>query len=78
MPLFEKKQHTEYLFSRLSRAKYDGYAAVELQARLLLAKAELESGKRAAARFDKLQADAHSKGFLLIAREAGAALPRGH
>lgn len=60
------------------QANHEGYAAFELRSRFLLAKAELRSGKRAAARarFDKLQSDARSKGFLLIARQASASLPR--
>jgi tetratricopeptide (TPR) repeat protein len=60
------------------QAKRDGYVAFELEARLLLAQAEIESGKLAAARghLDKLQADARSKGFLLIARKAHVARPR--
>jgi hypothetical protein len=58
-------------------AKHDGFAAFELEARLLLAKAELRVGRpRAArARLDRLQSDASRKTFLLIARQALASLP---
>jgi thioredoxin-like negative regulator of GroEL len=60
------------------QAKRDGYVAFELEARLLLARAEIESGKLAAAQahLDKLQTDARNKGFLLIARKAHVASSR--
>jgi eukaryotic-like serine/threonine-protein kinase len=59
------------------RAKRDGYAVFELEARLLLVQAEFASGKPAAARahLEKLQLDARNKGFLLIARKAHLASP---
>lgn len=58
------------------QVKADGHAIFEFKARLLLARAELRSGKRAIARsrLDKLQSDARSKGFLLIARQASTML----
>lgn len=48
------------------------YTVFELEARLLMSQAEIELGKPAAAhaRLDKLESDARSKGFLLIARKA--------
>jgi tetratricopeptide (TPR) repeat protein len=60
-----------------ARTKHDGYAAFELEARLLLGRAELRAGKPAAARarLDRLQSDARGRGFLLIARQASASLP---
>jgi len=76
-----KSANAERLLHALhDQAQYGGYAAIELKARLLLAKAELQSGKRVAARahLDKLQSDVRSKGFLLIARQASASLPNVH
>ncbi|MGB6667978.1 MAG: hypothetical protein WBE73_06550, partial [Candidatus Acidiferrum sp.] len=63
-----------------SQAKVEGYAVFELEARLLLAKAELQSGDSAAARshLEKLQSDARAKGFFLIARQASKSLPSPH
>ena len=59
-----------------ARARHDGYAVFELEARLLLGRAELHAGRPAArARLDRLQSDARGKGFLLIARQASASLP---
>ena len=63
-----------------ARARHDGYAVFELEARLLLGRAELRAGRPAAARarLDRLQSDARGKGFLLIARQASASLPGAH
>jgi eukaryotic-like serine/threonine-protein kinase len=60
-----------------NQAKRDGYVTFELETRLLLAKTEIQSGKHAVgrARLDKLQSDARSRGFLLIARQASASVP---
>jgi len=59
---------------RVSNAKILG----NLEPGLLLAMAELQSPETVEARTDleKLESEARSKGFLLIARKAGAALPR--
>ncbi len=63
-----------------AQANRDGYVVYELQARLLLAKAELQSGNSsgARARLNKLQSDARAKGFFLIARQASKSLPAAH
>jgi hypothetical protein len=54
------------------QAKRDGYLVFELEARLLMSQAEIASGEPAAAhaRLDRLESDARSKGFLLIARKS--------
>ena len=53
-----------------------GYAGLEFEAQLRLAKLELCAGQTSAGqtRLEQLQSDARAKGFLLIARQASDAL----
>jgi eukaryotic-like serine/threonine-protein kinase len=64
-------RHLDVLRQQSSR---EGYAVYELEARLLQAKAELKSGNTnlARANLEKLQSDARTRGFLLVARKAAA------
>jgi DNA-binding winged helix-turn-helix (wHTH) protein/TolB-like protein/Tfp pilus assembly protein PilF len=59
-----------------NQAHVAGYAALELRAQFLLASAELNSGKRdiALAHLGKIQTEARSRGFLLIARQAAKSI----
>jgi len=74
-----KTQDAErHLYALRQQAYREGYTALELEARLLSGMAELQSrnAAEAHARLTKLSSDARSKGFLLIARKADAALHR--
>jgi tetratricopeptide (TPR) repeat protein len=59
----------------LAEATADGYADLQLEARLALGELELASGKSAAgrARIQALETEAAAKGFRLVARKASAA-----
>src|SRR5262249_6518937 len=63
-----------------NQAHVAGYAALELRAQFLLASAELSSGKRdiALAHLGKIQSEARSRGFFLIARQATKSIAAAH
>jgi len=69
----DAERHLNALYNQV---KQTGYGALEFRVRLLQAQAEQRSGKQAAARvsLNKLQTEAHTKGFLLLARQASSLL----
>ena len=72
----QRSEAVAALESVLRESRHYGYAEAEFNARLGLGELELHSGKTTAgrARLEQLQSDARSRGFLLIARKAGASL----
>ena len=71
----DAERHLNALYIQTKQA---GYGALEFRTRLLLAHAELRNGKKAPARahLAKLQTEARTKGFLLLARQASPSPPR--
>jgi eukaryotic-like serine/threonine-protein kinase len=71
-------QAIQSLKSTIAQADTLGYSSIGLEARLVLGEIEMKSGKTAQgqAQLAALEKDATSKGFLLIARKAHAAVAR--
>jgi len=67
---------TKALEATRQRAGHLGYLGLELEARLRAGQLDMRAGKASSGRLqlDQLQKDAQSKGFLLTARQAKAAL----
>jgi serine/threonine protein kinase/tetratricopeptide (TPR) repeat protein len=69
------EQAINQLQTSLQKSKKSGFGQLEFEARLALGEAEIKGGKATVGRADlrALERDAKAKGYMLIARKAGAA-----